>query len=104
METQRKETKMIWFDNNNENEYLMFFAGDGSYGEASDIVVVDYRTVSEHCIEFVEFVSDWDRPAFMRWAMLNDTHEPTAENGAECEVCERWADGTEDEILAEMEN
>jgi hypothetical protein len=93
---------MIEFDNT-KNPHLMFFAGDGSWGDASDIVIVDAGEIDGHFTEVVEFVSEYLRADFMRWYVENQTHDQNVGEYENCVICERWQDGTEDEIQQMLE-
>jgi hypothetical protein len=87
---------------NSTQEGFMYFAGDGSWGDASDVVIVNVQELDGHFSEFIEELSDWQIPDFMRWYVDNQTHDQWAGDSA-CEVCDRWQSGTEDEILEELE-
>lgn len=88
---------MIHYDNN-KIPYLMFFAGEGSWGDASDIVLIDAGEIDGHFTEVMDSISDHKRPAFMRWYVENQTHDQTMGEYENCIICDRWEDGTEDEI------
>jgi len=92
---------MIEYSNETKPDF-MFFAGDGSWGDASDIVIVNVEELDGHFVEFMEELRDYQRPDFMRWYVENQTHDQMESNTA-CDVCERWESGTEDEILEELE-
>ena len=84
---------MIEYENQTK-ETLMYFSGDGSYGSADDIVIVDV----------IEEISEYDYPAFARWYVENQTHDQDPNDYTSCRVCELWQDGTETEILEMLEN
>lgn len=94
---------MIEFENNGKTPYLMFFAGEGSWGDASDIVLVDASEIDGHFTEVLDSISEYKIPDFMRWYVENQTHDQTMGEYENCIVCERWEDGTEDEILEALE-
>ena len=81
---------------------IMYFAGDGSWGDASDVVIIDITELDGHFTEFIEELRDYQRPDFMRWYVENQTHDQWEGNSA-CEICDRWQSGTEDEIIEELE-
>lgn len=89
---------MIHFDNEGKTQHLMFFAGEGSWGDASDIVLVDAMEIDTHFTEVLDSISDWKRPAFMRWYVENQTHDQEMGDYENCIICSCWEDGTEDEI------
>jgi hypothetical protein len=96
---------MIEYSNNNPNRHYCYFAGEGSYGDASDIVVIDVAELDSHWASFIEEVSDWQRPDFMRWFVDNQTHYQESNSYTDCQVCYQWNSGlTEDEIIAELES
>ena len=82
---------------------LMFFAGDGSWGDASDVVIVNVEELDGHFGDFIDELHDYQRPDFMRWYVENQTHDQM-EGDTACQICELWESGTEDEILEELEN
>jgi hypothetical protein len=82
---------------------LIYFAGEGSWGDASDLVVVDVTELDGHFTEFIGELRDWELPDFMRWYVDNQTHDQT-EGDTACDVCYRWQSGTEDEIIEELES
>ena len=87
--------------NNTANENFMYFAGDGSYGDASDVVIVDVKELDGHFSEFIDELSDYQVPDFMRWYVENQTHDQL-EGETACGICELWQTGTEDEILEDL--
>jgi hypothetical protein len=85
------------------NRDFMYFAGDGSWGDASDVVIVDITELDGHFTEFIDELHDWQRPDFMRWYVENQGHDQW-EGDTACRVCEQWDSGmNEDEILEELE-
>ena len=92
---------MIEYTNSTQDGF-MFFAGDGSWGDASDVLIVNVRELDGHFTEFMDELSDYQRPDFMRWYVDNQTHDQL-EGDTACDVCERWQSGTEDEILEALE-
>ena len=88
--------------NNTTKDYFMYFSGDGSWGDASDVVIVNVEELDGHFGDFIDELSDWQRPDYMRWYVENQTHDQT-EGDTACDICYRWKSGTEDEILEEME-
>ena len=81
---------------------VMFFAGDGSWGDASDLTVIDITELDGHFTEFIDELHDYQRPDFMRWYVENQTHDQLPQDSS-CEICNLWESGTEDEIQAELE-
>lgn len=95
---------MIHYDNANKTPYLMFFAGEGSWGDASDIVLVDVAELDGHFTEVIDSVSDHKRPDFMRWYVDNSGHDQTMGDYENCVICDRWEFGTEDEIQEALDD
>ena len=86
------------------NRWLMYFAADGSWGHANDIVIVDVNEIDGHYTEFIEELSDWQLPDFMRWYVDNQRHTQESLDYSSCLVCEQWDTGkTETEILADLD-
>lgn len=77
----------------NEGRNLMYFAGEGSWGDAGDIVIIDPDSFTEeeaHFIDGVEHWSDWQRPDFIRWNIRN-LHEPMLGGYyGDCQICEMY--------------
>lgn len=76
----------------NEGKDLLYFAGEGSWGDASDIVIIDPKAMTKeeaHFLEEVEGWSDWERPDFVRWNLRN-LHDPmpNEDNYNACQICE----------------
>ena len=94
---------MIEYENQTK-ETLMFFSGDGSWGSADDIVIVDVAELDGHLVDVIEEISEYDYPAFARWYVENQTHDQDPNDYTSCRVCELWQDGTETEILEMLEN
>ena len=88
---------MIEYENTIKED-LMYFAGDGSYGDASDLVIVNVQELDGHFADFLDEVNEWQRPDFMRWYVENQTHDQLPQDSA-CEICNLWESGTEDEIM-----
>ena len=87
-----------------DGKWLMYFAADGSWGHADDIVIMDVTELDGHYTEVIECLSDWQLPDFMRWYAENNTHDQIRKNYSMCLVCEDWDTGkTEDEILETLE-
>lgn len=90
--------------NNTTNQDFLYFAGDGSWGDASDIVIVNVEELDGHFGEFIDEVNEWQRPEFMRWYVENQTHDQDPHTYTACRVCEQWNEGlTETEILEELD-
>jgi hypothetical protein len=87
---------MIEYNNTIKDDF-MYFAGDGSWGDASDVVIVNVEELDGHFAEFIDELSDYQRPDFMRWYVENQTHDQLPQDSA-CEICNLWESGTEDEI------
>jgi hypothetical protein len=82
---------------------LMYFAGDGSWGTADDIVVVDITELDGHFTEVIDELNEWLLPDFMRWYVDNQTHDQV-ESYNTCNICALWDSGmTEDEIIVYLE-
>lgn len=83
---------------------LMYFAGDGSWGTADDIVLVDITELDGHFTEVIDELNEWQLPDFMRWYVENQTHDQQEHSYTACRVCEQWDSGmTEDEIIVYLE-
>lgn len=83
--------------------HYSYFAGEGSYGDASDIVIVDVTELDSHWVDMIECLSDWQRPDFMRWYVDNQTHYQEEGDDFPCIICEQWDSGlTEDEIREQL--
>lgn len=91
---------MIEYENTIKDNF-MYFAGDGSYGDASDVVIVNVEELDGHFSEFIDELSDYQVPDFMRWYVENQTHDQM-EGMTACDICELWQSGTEDEILEDL--
>ena len=86
------------------NQNFMYFAGDGSWGSADDIVVINVDELDGHFVEFIDEVNEWQRPAYVRWFVENQKHDQAPHSYTACRVCEHWnEDLTETEILIELE-
>lgn len=92
---------MIEYDNDKKTT-LMYFAGDGSWGETNDLVILNAEELDSHFTELLEWVSDWQVPDFMRWYVDNQGHDQLREQTA-CDICDNWQFGTEDEIIDMLE-
>ena len=88
--------------NNTTHEDFMYFAGDGSWGDASDVVIVNVQELDGHFAEFLDELHDYQIPDFMRWYVDNQTHDQT-EGDTACDICYAWQTGTEDEIIEALE-
>ena len=87
------------------DRWLMYFAGEGSWGSAEDIVVLDVTELDGHYTEVIETLSDWQLPDFMRWYVDNQTHDQMRDddNYVPCLICEQWdTEKTEAEIQADL--
>jgi hypothetical protein len=103
----KEENPMIEYSSDTDYKTerdIMYFAGDGSWGPADDVVIVDVTELDGHFGEFVDELSDWELPDFMRWYVENQTHDQISNDNTACRVCTRWEEGTEKEILEELEN
>ena len=90
-----------------DGKWLMYFAADGSWGNADDIVIVDVTELDGHFTEVIETLSDWQLPDFMRWYVDNQTHDQMRddEKYVPCLICEQWdweTTLTEAEIIARL--
>ncbi len=88
--------------NNTIKDGLMFFAGDGSWGDASDVAIINVEELDGHFSEFIDELHDYQRPDYMRWYVDNQTHDQFPQDSA-CEICNLWESGTEDEIQEMLE-
>lgn len=95
---------MIEYSNEYNKLNLMFFSEDGSWGSADDIVIIDTAEIDSHFVQVMEELSDSKRPDFMRWFVQNQTHDQLEGDYSACEICERWENGTEDEIISDLES
>ena len=65
----------------------LYFADDGNYGDATDLVVVDLDTLDEHLTDSVEtYTTDNSRLAFVKWFMDND-HKALETDYEPCDLC-----------------
>ena len=87
---------------NTTHDFLLYVAGDGSWGEASDLVIVNVEELDGHYAEFIDELHDYQRPDFMRWYVENQSHDQM-EGDTACQICELWESGTEDEIMEMLE-
>ena len=87
---------------NSTQEGFMYFAGDGSWGDASDVAIINVQELDGHFTEFLDELHDYQIPDFMRWYVENQTHDQWEGNSA-CDICNVWDSGTEDEIIEELE-
>jgi hypothetical protein len=90
-------------ESDRNERFFSYFSVDGSWGDASDIVIVDVSELDGHYSDFIEELKDWERPDFMRWYVENQLHDQQQGDYTACEICERWQSGTEDEIQEELE-
>ena len=93
---------MIEYSNEGTSRDFMYVAGDGSWGDASDVVIVDVTELDGHFTEFMDELFDYQRPDYMRWYVDNQGHDQLPQDSA-CEVCNLWESGTEDEILEQLQ-
>lgn len=96
---------MIEYTNEYNRLNLMFFSEDGSYGSADDIVIIDTTEIDGHFQEVIDFgdIHETQRQDFMRWYVENQGHDKLESEYGSCEICDRWQNGTEDEIQEELE-
>ena len=90
---------MIEYENPTNKDNIMYFASDGSYGTPDDILIVDVTELDGHFSEFLDELSDWQLPSFMRWYVDNQTHDQDPSDYSACKVCDAWQSGSEDEII-----
>lgn len=76
-----------------------YFATDGNYGDADDLVVVEADDLDPHFLEVVDNgITDSERQPYAKWFQDND-HEPEPtdyEHGISsglCSVCDHWENG-----------
>ena len=96
---------MIEYSHDNPNNHYCYFSSEGSYGDASNIVVVDVSGLDSHWADVVEALKDWQRPDFMRWYVDNQCHYQEETDDFPCAICEQWqwnSDLTEDEIIERL--
>ncbi len=89
---------------NSTQEGFMFFAGEGSWGDASDVVIVNVQELDGHFTDVIDELSDWQLPNFMRWYVENQTHDQRTSDYSACDVCACWESGTEDDIIEELDS
>lgn len=72
-----------------------YFATDGSWGLAEDIVLVYEEDIDPHLFDLMDSCYDSNRSKFVEWFKEND-HEPTKSartdgfsNGL-CAICDGW--------------
>lgn len=92
---------MIEYENTIKDD-LMYFAGDGSYGDASDVVIINVQELDGHFSDFLDEVNEWQRPDFMRWYVENQTHDQEPHTYTACQVCEHWNEGMDEDEIMEM--
>jgi len=69
----------------------LYFSQDGSYGDATDIAIVDMDTLADgHLLDMIDMLNDWNRPDFVRWFVANDHEQDGVEY--DCAVCETHID------------
>jgi hypothetical protein len=86
---EKEKTMELYSDDS--HSYSFYVAGDGSYGDGSDIVIVDRRTMTDseqHFIDELDQWHDWQRPQFVRWFLMNPHDILQGEFG--CRVCEMY--------------
>jgi hypothetical protein len=93
---------MIEYDNEKKTT-LMYFAGDGSWGETEDLLVMNVEELDSHFTEFLEYMNEYLRPDFMRWYVDNQGHDKLR-GQMPCDICDNWQFGTEDEIIDMLED
>jgi len=76
-----------------QDRWLMYFASDGSWGHADDIVIVDVQEIDGHYTEVIDHLNEWQLPDFMRWYVDNQSHDQIEGEYFPCLVCELWDSG-----------
>ena len=92
---------MIELDCTNKQGFV-YFSCDGSWGDASDILIINDTELDSHYVEMMDEIGDYDRVNFMRWYVENQSHDQQQGDYTACEICERWQDGTEEEIQEDI--
>lgn len=67
----------------------MYFATDGSYGSASDIVVCDTSKWTETMLQAIEEAGDWNRAGLAWHFSSGSKHEfvDTPDGNLVCQIC-----------------
>jgi hypothetical protein len=84
----------------------MYFAGDGNWGGAYGLVVIDTEKLNQHFEDYIESVSEHSLAEWAEWFSKNDhanPDDPKSENPLEeCRYCENFGIGTLAEIDKEL--
>lgn len=71
-----------------------YFASDGNWGSADDLLVADFEpTGDNHFWDSLEYTTDSNRMWFVQWFIANDhpyTQGEWAKNEFACTVCLEW--------------
>lgn len=79
-----------------------YFSPDGNWGGADGLVVVDANGLDDHFTEYVDAISDYDRPEWAEWFVENN--HPQADGGyGNCDYCDNFSIGTLAEIDKALE-
>jgi hypothetical protein len=77
----------------------MFFATDGSYGDAEGIAIIETDELSDHFSDYAENISDYERTEWAEWFVDNNHDSQTPDDPyEECHYCENYGIGTLAEI------
>lgn len=75
----------------------MFFAEDGSWGNADGITIIDTDGLDNHFDEYIDSIREYDLAEWSAWFVKNNHAEPLEFDG-ECQYCENFAIGSLAEI------
>lgn len=69
----------------------LYFSQDGSYGDATGLVIIDMDTLADgHLTDMIDCVSDYYKADFAKWFEAND-HEQDGEE-YDCVICQAYID------------
>ena len=74
-----------------------YFSPDGNWGGADGLVVVSDNGLDEHFVEYVDAISDYDRPEWAKWFAKNN-HTQSDSGYGNCDYCDNFEVGTLAEI------
>jgi hypothetical protein len=79
-----------------------YFATDGNWGGADGLVVVSDDGLDEHFTEYVDSISEYDRPEWAEWFAKND-HAQKDDGYGGCDYCDNFSIGSLLEIDKALE-
>jgi hypothetical protein len=65
-----------------------YFAEDGNFGDADNILLVDDDNLDAHFWEGLDWSSDNDRLSFAKWFAGNDHETDNAGDQTSCSLCD----------------